>query len=255
MLLSTNRHVGLDLQAELDDARAEIRDLRAENAALKRNLEVTRDIFLCVQRTLDSEQDSLRDQREHYEIEIKYYEKEIAYVKQVGRVYMGEVYNSLGAEHFKVMDPTGHDARVMGYTPERPPPPPPLPPPGAECMPQANPFMITAVGRLHNFDKDQELYADELAVLRQKLRAFKEALRRHLDNEHDTAWNRYMLFKLHEYDVNLHVMNKFKKRIDVVTFVHEMDFENEEKYGKEVAQRAREFLRYWQNHALPGKQV
>ena len=33
-------------------------------------------------------------------------------------------------------------------------------------MSQANPFMITAVGRLHNFDKDQELYADQLAVLR-----------------------------------------------------------------------------------------
>ena len=122
MLLSTKRHVGLDLQAELDDARAEIQDLRAENAALKRHLEVTRDIQLFLQRTLDLEQDILRDQREHYEIEIKYYEKEIAYVKQVGRVYMGEVYNSLGAEHFKAMDPTGHDARVMGYTPESPPP-------------------------------------------------------------------------------------------------------------------------------------
>ena len=55
--LSTNRHVGLDLQAELDDARAEIRDLRAENAALKRDMDA---------------------QRAHYE-------KEIAYLKGVGR--------------------------------------------------------------------------------------------------------------------------------------------------------------------------
>ena len=58
MLHSTNRHVGRDLQAELDDARAEIRDLRAENAALQR---------------------SLNEQRVHYE-------KEIAYLKQVGRM-------------------------------------------------------------------------------------------------------------------------------------------------------------------------
>ena len=40
--LSTNRHVGLDLQAELDDARAEIRDLRAENAVLQRDLRAER---------------------------------------------------------------------------------------------------------------------------------------------------------------------------------------------------------------------
>ena len=124
-------------------------------------------------------------------------------------------------------------------------------------MSQANPFMITAVGRLHNFDKDQELYADELAVLREKLRAFKEALRRFFENDPESVqpWNRYLLSKLHEYDVNLNNMNRFKKRIDVVTFVHELEFENEEKYGKEVAQRASEFLRYWENHALPGKQV
>ena len=57
MLLSTNRHVGLDLQAELDDARAEIRDLRAENAALKRDLNA---------------------QRAHYE-------NEIAHLKRVGQ--------------------------------------------------------------------------------------------------------------------------------------------------------------------------
>ena len=77
---------------------------------------------------------------------------------------------------------------------------------------QPNPFMITAVGRLHNFDKDQELYADELAVLRQKLGAFKEALRRHLDNEPDTVWGRYMLFKLHEYSLLTKCDKPSKKR-------------------------------------------
>ena len=124
-------------------------------------------------------------------------------------------------------------------------------------MSQANPFMITAVGRLHNFDKDQELYADDLAVLRQKLLAFKEALRRcfEKDPENVQRWNQYLLSRLHEYDVNLNNMNRFKKRREVVGFVLDYEFENEDKYGKEVAQRASEFLRYWENHALPGKQV
>ena len=60
MFLSTNRHVGFNLEAELDDARAEIQDLRAENAALKRDLEVTREIFCAVQRDMNA-------QRAHYE--------------------------------------------------------------------------------------------------------------------------------------------------------------------------------------------
>ena len=122
-------------------------------------------------------------------------------------------------------------------------------------MSQANPFMITAVGGLHNFDKDQELYADELAVLRQKLLAFKKALERHLGNEPDTAWNRFLLWKLDDYKVKLDVMNRLTKRIEVVTFMGEMEFENKAKYGEEVAQKAKAFLRYWENHALPGKQV
>ena len=122
---------------------------------------------------------------------------------------------------------------------------------------QANPFMITAVGRLYNFDKDQELSVMRLAALRQKLRAFIEALKRHLDNEPEPtkAWNRYLLFKLNEYDIDLSSLNKYKKRSEVVSFVQEMDFKNEEKYGTDVAQKARAFLRYWENHALPGKQV
>ena len=124
-------------------------------------------------------------------------------------------------------------------------------------MSQANPFMITAVGRLHNFDKDQELYADELAVLRQKLGAFKEALRRcfEKDPENVQRWNKYLLDRLHEYDVNLNNMNRFKKRRDFVGFVLDYEFENEDKYDKEVAQTATEFLRYWKQKAQPGAQV
>ena len=57
MLLSTKRHVGLDLKAELDDALAEIQDLRANNHALRQSLEAQR----------------VR------------YEQEIAYLKAVGR--------------------------------------------------------------------------------------------------------------------------------------------------------------------------
>ena len=67
MLLSTNRDVGLDLQAELDDARAEIQDLRAENAALKRDLNA---------------------QRAHYQ-------NEIAYLKRV----MQHLLDSIVAAH------------------------------------------------------------------------------------------------------------------------------------------------------------
>ena len=125
-------------------------------------------------------------------------------------------------------------------------------------MSQANPFMITAVGRLHNFDKDQELYADELAVLRQKLRAFKEAFRKHVENESGTAragMNKYISTKLHEYDVNLHLMNRYKNRIEVVGFVNDMKLLDADTYGEDVARKAKAFLRYWENHALPGKQV
>ena len=50
-------------------------------------------------------------------------------------------------------------------------------------------------------------------------------------------------------------MNKYKNRIELVGFVRDMALKNEDYYGKEVAQKAREFLRYWENHALPGKQV
>ena len=96
-----------------------------------------------------------------------------------------------------------------------------------------------------------------MAVLRQKLGAFKEALRRFFENDPESVqrWNQYLLSKLHEYDVNLNNMNRFKKRKDVVTFVHDYEFENADKYGKEVAQKATEFLRYWEHHAQPGTQV
>ena len=123
---------------------------------------------------------------------------------------------------------------------------------------RANPFMITAVGRLHNFDKDQELYADELAVLRQKLGAFKEAFRKHVENESGPAragMNKYISTKLHEYDVNLGSMNRYKNRIEVVGFVNDMKLLDADEYGEDVAQKAKAFLRYWENHALPGKQV
>ena len=114
----------------------------------------------------------------------------------------------------------------------------------------ANPFMITAV-------EDRELSADQLAVLRQKLLAFKEALRLcfQKDSENEQPWNQWILSRLHEYDVNLTNMNRFKKRWEVVGFVRDYEFDNEDKYDKEVAQKAEEFLRYWENHALPGKQV
>ena len=125
-------------------------------------------------------------------------------------------------------------------------------------MSQANPFMITAVGRLYNFEKDQVLNADELAVLRQKLKALVSAFKGHVErvpSEAHAGIRRYILKKLHEYTMNLSSMNKYKNRIELVGFVRDMALKNEDYYGKEVAQTAREFLRYWENHALPGKQV
>ena len=117
-------------------------------------------------------------------------------------------------------------------------------------MSRANPFMIVAA-------EDKELYADELAVLRQKLGAFKEALRRRFekDPENVQRWNKYLLDRLHEYDVNLNNMNRFKKRKDFVGFVDEFEFENGDKYDEEVEKTATEFLRYWKQKAQPGKQV
>ena len=116
-------------------------------------------------------------------------------------------------------------------------------------MSQANPFMIVAA-------EDKELYADELAVLRQKLGAFKEALRRcfEKDPENVQRWNKYLLDRLHEYDVNLNNMNRFKKRRDFVGFVDEYEFDNGDKYDEEVEKTATEFLRYWKEKAQPGTQ-
>ena len=129
MLLSTNRHVGLDLQAELDDPREVNRQLNAENQHL---IEQNRRLH------------------EHYKIEIEQYEKiiaekrqQITSLKQVARYYMGVVYNELGAEYYKTRDQDGHDAQFVGYTPHRPPPPPPLPPPPSSLT--QNSYLVTAV--------------------------------------------------------------------------------------------------------------
>ena len=121
-------------------------------------------------------------------------------------------------------------------------------------MSQANPFMITAVGRLHNFDKDQELYADELAVLRQKLLALKEALQRYImttDDDSDRVWGQNLLYKLKQFTVNLHDTNRLK----VVDFVNEQKLLDADEYGKDVSQKATEFMRYWKEKAQPGAQV
>ena len=147
MLLSTNRHVGLDLQAELDDARAEIQDLIVKNIRLRANVET-------------AVRDSNR-QREHYEEEIEKYEikvakrreqitglknrhsEQITYLKNIAQMYMGVVYNRDGAEHYKDLDPDGHHAQLIGYTPHRWPPPPPLPPSSLnQQAAQTNPYAI-----------------------------------------------------------------------------------------------------------------
>ena len=123
-------------------------------------------------------------------------------------------------------------------------------------MSQANPFMITAVGRLYNFDKDQELNADELTVLRQKLHALQEAFFLHVEKKTPPeSIDKYIAWQFREYNLNLARMTEYKNRIEVVNFMNEMKLLDADMYGEDVAQKAKAFLRYWENHALPGKQV
>ena len=107
MLLSTNRHVGLDLQAELDDARAEIEELIELN------------------RRLNAENNDLTEQNKQLHASntriIQRYEKEIAYLKQVGR----HLLDSIAAAHPE-------------YALRPPPPPSSL----NQQMAQTNPYAI-----------------------------------------------------------------------------------------------------------------
>ena len=70
-------------------------------------------------------------------------------------------------------------------------------------MSQANPFMITAVG---GYEKDRELNADELAVLKDKLRAFRQAWIVYMiavpDKQNHAERNRNILIKLAEFEQN-----------------------------------------------------
>ena len=136
MLLSTNRHWTLELQAELDDARAEIQDLKEKN----RELGGTVDRAVRLNLT----------QRERYEKQLEQCQKEVAKqreqitdMKQIARQYMDYVYNVLGPEHYKYLDRRGQHAELMEYTPERWPPPPPMPPSSlTQQAAQTNPYAI-----------------------------------------------------------------------------------------------------------------
>ena len=126
-------------------------------------------------------------------------------------------------------------------------------------MSQANPFMITAVDTPRTLapNLDRELNAGELKVLRQKLHAWQAAFRRHVQNETVTGRepiNGYISWQLSEYDRLLDKMNEYKNRDAVVAFVKDIQFGADE-FGTDVAQKAREFLRYWEEHAHPGAQV
>ena len=49
--------------------------------------------------------------------------------------------------------------------------------------------------------------------------------------------------------------NQNLMRMEFVAVVNENGLQKAENYGAEVATKAAEALRYWENHALPGKQV
>ena len=77
-------------------------------------------------------------------------------------------------------------------------------------MSQANPFLITAV---KDSPKDRESHADELAVLRQKLHALKEALTRYTmtaNDDSDRDWGQSLRYRLEQFNVNLHDTNRLK---------------------------------------------
>ena len=126
-------------------------------------------------------------------------------------------------------------------------------------MSQANPFMITAVG---GYEKDRELNADELAVLKQKLRALRDKWIVYMIadiyiDKQKHAERRNILIKLYEFEQNFDAPLKLKrtKRAEVVVFVNEQKLLDADEYGKDVAQKAKEFLRYWKEKAQPGAQV
>ena len=110
MLLSTNRHVGLDLQAELDDARAEIEELIELN------------------RRLNAENNDLTEQNKQLHASntriIQRYEKEIAHLKQVGQHLLDK------------LDEAHPEYKNFGS--------PPLPPPPSltQQAAQTNPYAI-----------------------------------------------------------------------------------------------------------------
>ena len=118
MLLSTNRQVGLDLQAELDDARSEIKDLTDQNIRLSSNV--------C------GLHDSLRRQREHYLIEIEQYEKIIAEKRQQ--------ITDLKLDLKKQRAYYEEQLKRIGMLDEVPPAPPPLS--LNQQAAQANPYAI-----------------------------------------------------------------------------------------------------------------
>ena len=120
-------------------------------------------------------------------------------------------------------------------------------------MSQSNPFLITAVDTPRTLARniDQALSADELKVLRQKLHAWQEAFRRRAEIETGTGrepMNEYISWQLSEYDRMLDKMNEYKNRDAVVAFVKDIKFGADE-FGTDVAQKAEEFLRYWEEHA------
>ena len=118
-------------------------------------------------------------------------------------------------------------------------------------MSQANPFLITAV---KDSPKDRESHADELAVLRQKLHALKEALTRYTmtaNDDSDRDWGQSLRYRLEQFNVNLHDTNRLK----VVRFMDDMQLQDADEYGTDVAQKATEFMQYWEKHALSGAQV
>ena len=67
--------------------------------------------------------------------------------------------------------------------------------------------------------------------------------------------SKYIAWQFREYNLNLSKMTEYKNRIEAVNFMNDMKLLDADTYGEDVARKAKAFLRYWENHALPGRQV
>ena len=121
----------------------------------------------------------------------------------------------------------------------------------------SNPFTITTTAphrSAYNFEKDRQLNETELAVLKRKVQALLDALER-VHRPDMAGLIRIAVENLRDMIQHLPSWNQATNRIEFVGMVNDAGLQNADIFGAEVATKAADALRYWEEHALPGKQV